>query len=99
MRAVWTWVASCALLGCDPDANLCHERMTSAQAIVTQVDSKSVPSLKQSLDAVSLAYAACEKAKLGTEREQLLKAKNEISAQLNLLEQRASRKKLQDPTG
>jgi hypothetical protein len=86
------------LIACDPEAKLCHERMESAQAIVSQVDSKSVTSLQQSLAAVSDAHAACEKAKLGTEREQLLKAKNEISAQLNLLEQRASRKKLQAPS-
>jgi hypothetical protein len=97
MRAVWIWVATCTLLGCDPDAKLCHERMTSAQALVTKLDSKSVPSLQESLAAVSEAHAACEKAKLGTEREQLLKAKHEISAQLNLLEQRANRKKLQAP--
>jgi hypothetical protein len=98
MRAFWTWVAVCGLVACDPDAKLCHERMTSAQAIVTQVDSKSLSSLQQSLTAVSEAHAACEKAKLGTEREQLLKAKNEISAQLKLLEQRANRRKLQAPS-
>ena len=88
----------CGLLGCDAETRACHERMQSAQAIVTQVDSKSVASLQQSLTAVTEAHAACEKAKAGTEREQLLKAKNEISAQLNLLEQRARRKKLQAPT-
>jgi hypothetical protein len=98
MRAVWIWVAVCGLVACDPDAKLCHERMTSAQAIVSQVDSKSVASLQQSLTAVTEAHAACEKAKLGDEREQLLKAKHEISAQLNLLEQRANRKKLQAPS-
>ncbi len=97
MRAVWTWVVAIGLLGCDPEVKKCHELMTSAQAIVTQVDSKSIPSLEQSLAAVSDAHAACDKAKQGTEREQLLKAKNEISAQLNLLEQRANRKRLQVP--
>ena len=98
MRAVWTWLFAIGLVGCDPDVKACHELMTSAQAIVTQVDSKSIPSLEQSLAAVTAAHAACEKAKLGTEREQLLKAKHELSAQLNLLEQRASRKKLQAPS-
>lgn len=97
MRAVWTWVIAISVLGCDPDVKRCHELMTSAQAIVAQVDSKSIPSLEQSLAAVSEAHAACEKAKLGTEREQLLKAKNELSAQLNLREQRANRRKLQAP--
>lgn len=98
MRALGSWVAVCGLLGCDAETRACHERMQSAQAIVTQVDSKSMASLQQSLAAVTEAHAACEKAKAGTEREQLLKAKNEISAQLNLLEQRARRKRLQAPT-
>ncbi|HVY29158.1 MAG TPA: hypothetical protein VHB79_21515 [Polyangiaceae bacterium] len=98
MRAVKIWVAALYLAGCDPEAKQCHELMTSAQGIVNQVDSKSIPSLEQSLSAVSAAHAACDKAKLGTEREQLLKAKNELSAQLNLLKQRASRKKFQAPT-
>ena len=72
--------------------------MSSAQAIVNQVDPKSVQSLKTSLSAVEEAHAACEKAKLGPEREQLLKAKNEIRAQLDLLEARALRKKHAAPT-
>lgn len=83
---------------CDPETKKCHELMTSAQAVVTGVDSKSIASVQQSLTAVSEAHAACDKAKAGTEREQLLKAKHELSAQLNLLEQRANRKKLQAPT-
>lgn len=102
MRAVWICAALCgalcSTLACDPDAKLCHERMTQAQPIVTQVDSKSPSSVQQSLNAVTEAYAACDKAKLGSEREQLLKAKNELSAQLSYLELRASRRKQQAPT-
>src|SRR3954469_3155370 len=98
MRAVWIWVAVWLLVACDAETRKCHELMTSAQAIVTTVDSKSIASVQQSLAAVSEAHAACEKAKAGTEREQLIKAKNEISAQLKLLEQRASRRKLQAPS-
>jgi len=98
MRAVWIWVAAWAALGCDRQASLCHERMVSAQAIVNQIDAKSVPSLKTSLAAVEEAHATCEKAKLGSEREQLLKAKNEIASQLALLEARAQRKKNAAPT-
>jgi len=97
MRSV-CWVALCVLVACDPETKKCHELMTSAQAIVTSVDSKSIASVQQSLTAVSEAHAACDKAKAGTEREQLLKAKHELSAQLHLLEQRASRRKLQAPT-
>lgn len=85
--------------GCDRDASACHDRMTAAQAIVAKVDPKSTASLKESLQAVSEAHALCEKAKLGAEREQLQSAKNQLIGQLDLLEQRAARKKLQAPTG
>jgi len=98
MRALWFGVSAASLLGCDPDAKLCRERMQSAQAVVAQVDGKSKASVDQSLAAVTEAHAACEKAKLGTEREQLLKAKNELSAQRELLAQRENRKRAQAPT-
>ncbi len=97
MRAVWFAVCS-GLAACDPEAKLCHERMSAAQAIVTQVDGKSLSSVEQSLAAVTQAHSACDKAKLGTEREQLLKAKNELSAQKALLEQREQRRKQRAPT-
>jgi hypothetical protein len=98
MRGAWFAVSLLGLLACNPDAKLCHERMQSAQALVAQVDGKSKSSVEQSLSAVTEAHAACEKAKLGSEREQLLRAKRELSAQLDLLEQRANRKKLQAPS-
>ncbi len=98
MRAFWFGASLAGLIGCDPDAKLCRERMQSAQAIVTQVDGKSKASVEQSLAAVTEAHAACEKAKLGTEREQLLKAKRELAAQLELLVQRESRQKARAPT-
>jgi hypothetical protein len=98
MRAAWFAASLFGSVACNPDAKLCHERMQSAQALVAQVDGKSASSVEQSLAAVTEAHAVCEKAKLGTEREQLLKAKHELSAQLDLLERRASRKKLQAPS-
>ncbi len=85
-------------MACDPDAKLCHERMTQAQPIVAQVDSKSRASVEQSLALVTEAHAACEKAKLGTEREQMLKAKNQLSAQVEHLKARERRRKLQAPS-
>src|SRR5689334_3256962 len=97
-RAVLFWALVPAAFGCDKQASLCHERMTSAQAIVSNVDGKSPESVKQSLAAVEEAYATCERAKLGAEREQLLKAKNELTAQRDLLEARARRKKQVAPT-
>lgn len=99
MRAVWISFVACSALGCNREASLCHERMASAQAVVNQVDAKSAPSLQASLQAVQEAHQVCEKAKLGNEREQLLKAKNEIAAQLELLEARAQRRKLAAPSG
>jgi hypothetical protein len=103
MRVARLPLGICVLLGASPaacsrDANDCHERMTAAQAIVAKVDGKSVASLQASLSAVNEAHAACEKAQLGTERELLTKAKNELTAQLDLLEARASRKKVQAPS-
>jgi hypothetical protein len=98
MRAECLLLVTCGLLACDPDAKLCRERMTSAQPIVAQVDGKSIASVERSLAVVSDAHAACDKAQLGSEREQLLKAKHELSAQLDLLQQRERRRKLQAPS-
>jgi len=99
MRAIWFGASLVGLIGCeDPEAELCRERMRSAQAVVAQVDGKSAASVERSLSAVTEAQVACAKAKLGSEREQLLKAKNELSAQRDLLAQRENRKKLQAPS-
>lgn len=91
-------VGSLFSLACDPEAKLCRERMASAQPVVAQVDSKSVESVERSLALVTEAHAACEKAKLGAEREQLLKAKNELSAQLAHLKARELRRNVKAPT-
>jgi hypothetical protein len=98
MRVFWMSAVAVCALGCDPDAKLCHERMQSAQPVVAQVDGKSIESVERSLALVSEAHAACEKAQLGTEREQLLKAKNELSAQLEHLKARERRRKVAAPT-
>ncbi|RYZ04562.1 MAG: hypothetical protein EOO73_23285 [Myxococcales bacterium] len=100
MRVGWLSVVACGSfsVGCDPEAKLCHERMTSAQPVVAQVDGKSIESVERSLALVTQAHAACEKAKLGTEREQLLKAKNELSAQLEHLKARELRRKVKAPS-
>jgi hypothetical protein len=99
-RLVGSWLAPSVVLlaACNREASLCHERMTQAQAIVAKVDGKSTESVRSSLQAVTDAHAACDQAKLGTEREQLLKARNELTAQLDLLEARASRKKVAAPS-
>lgn len=100
MRVTWLGIITCAVasLACDPEAKLCHERMTSAQPIVAQVDSKSLASVERSLTVVAEAHAACDKAKLGSERDQLLKAKNELTAQAAHLRARERRRKVQAPS-
>lgn len=100
MRVSWLHSVVCGLLSlaCDPEARQCHERMSSAQPVVARVDGKSIESVERSLAVVTEAHAACEKAKLGTEREQLLKAKNELSAQLSHLREREQRRKVKAPT-
>ncbi len=85
-------------VGCDAEARACREKVEVAQLAVNGVDSKSIPSLRASLVLVEQAHAACTVAKLGTLRDQLLKAKHELSAQLTLLEQRAARKRKAVPT-
>jgi len=90
----WCLVWIPLLGGCDAESRACREQMAQAQSMVNAVDAKSIESVKTSLSLVERARESCEKARLGAEREQLLKAKNELSGQLMLLEQRASRKKL-----
>ncbi len=72
--------------------------MASAQAVVSAVDAKSEASVRASVAAVEDARLSCERAKLGTERELLQNAKNQLTAQLGLLEARAKRKRVIAPT-
>ena len=80
------------LIGCR-DERHCRAEMTRAQEVVNGIDSKSIDSLKGAVTALETAIAACEKAKLGEERGKLLEAKNQIGAQLSLLERKAAKKK------
>jgi hypothetical protein len=75
------------------DERRCREELTNAQGVVNGIDSKSPDSLRNAVAALEPAIAACEKAKLGAERSKLVEAKNQIGAQLALLERRAARKK------
>ena len=81
-----------ATLGC-LDERRCHEEMTKTQAVVSNIDSHSTDSLKSAIGSLDTAIAACEKAKLGEERGKLLEAKNQLGAQLALLERKAAKKK------
>jgi hypothetical protein len=79
-------------LGCQ-DARRCRSELASAQEVVKALDSKSVESLGGAVTALDTAIAACDKAGLGAEREQLVEAKNQIGAHKALLERKAAQKK------
>ena len=91
-HGLFTAVTVSLLLGCQ-DERACREELTKAQGVVSGIDSKSIDSLKGAVGALEPAIAACEKAKLGEERSKLVEAKNQIGAQLDLLERKAARKK------
>lgn len=63
--------------------------MTTAQGIVNKVDGKQESSVEESLTAVESARAACEQAGRNTERDELVKAKNQLQAQLDYLERKS----------
>jgi len=90
-RLPFAVVALLALSSCQ-DERRCHAEMSSAQVVVNQLDSHSMDSLRGAIAALEPAIAACEKAKLGEERSKLLEAKNQIGAQLALLERKAAKK-------
>lgn len=90
-RATLIWLALVAATGC-LDEKKCHEQMTSAQGVVSNIDSHSLDSLKGALPSLDGALDACEKAKLGEEHGKLLEAKHQITAQIDLLERKAARK-------
>lgn len=65
--------------------------MATAQEIVKKVDAKDLSSVEQSLAAVVAAQAACDKAGRTGERDELTKAKNELSGHADYLKRKAAR--------
>ncbi len=90
-RACFVLFVFVAATGC-LDERKCHEQMTAAQGVVSNIDSHSLDSLKGALPSLDAALDACEKAKLGEEHGKLLEAKHQITAQIELLERKAARK-------
>jgi hypothetical protein len=90
-------VAVAALAGCQ-DARQCRSDLAAAQEVVTAVDSKSIESLSNAVNALDKAIAQCDKAGLGAERNKLVEAKNQIGAHRDLLVRKAARKKRAAPT-
>jgi hypothetical protein len=90
-------VATGVAAGCESAATrVCSTEYAASQQRVLQVDSKSTESVRASLDAVKSALAACKSAQRNQEIDNLVKARNELSAQLEALERRAQRKPRRD---
>jgi len=85
------------VLGCESAATrVCSSEYAASQQKVLQVDSKSADSVRASLDAVKTALAACKSAHRNDEVDNLVKARNELGAQLEALEKRAQKKPRRD---
>ena len=90
LRRIPAVLALAAILaGCSAETRRCHELMTSAQALVTNVNAKDRASVAGSLAAVEAARAACEKAGRQTEYDELLGARNQLKAHLDYLERKS----------
>ena len=84
-------------IGCESAATrVCSTEYAASQQKVIQVDAKSADSVRASLEAVKTALAACKSANRNTEVDNLVKARNELGAQLEALERRAKRKPRRD---
>jgi hypothetical protein len=91
--AVIAIVTSSFALGCESAATrVCSDEYAASQQKVLSVDAKSAESVRASLEAVKTAHAACKSANRNQEVDNLVKARNELSAQLDALERRAKRK-------
>src|SRR6187551_831991 len=90
---VFTFVTFGAAFGCESAATrVCSTEYAASQQKVLQVDAKSADSVRSSLEAVKTALAACKSAHRNDEVDNLVKARNELGAQLEVLERRSQRK-------
>jgi hypothetical protein len=82
----------CLGTACQSEATRhCHDLMSSAQALVQNVDGKDVASVDQSLAAVVQAIDACNQAGRTSEVDALTHGKNELAAQSDYLKKKAAR--------
>lgn len=92
-------LAGLAHVGCDDaQTKSCLSAYESAQGRILEVEAKSPESVSASLQAVEGALQACRAANRHQEVDQLIQARNELSAQKNVLERRARRKSKKEPT-
>jgi len=81
------------MFGCESAATrTCSSEYAAAQQKVLKVDPKVEDSVTSSLGAVKVALAACRAAQRNDEVDHLIRARNELGAQLEVLERRSQRK-------
>ena len=85
-------VLAVMLIGGCAENRRCRAERDRAQELVKAMDSKSTDSLRTAVAALTSAIAACDAAKMGADKNQLIEAKNQIGAHLTHLEMRAKRK-------
>ena len=84
-------------LGCESAATrACSNEYAVSQQKVLKVDPKSMDSVRSSLETVKAALAACRAAGRNQEVDHLINARNELGAQLEVLERRSQRKPKRD---
>lgn len=88
-----TLAVGIVVLGCESAAaRTCRSEYAVSQQKVLKVDAKSKDSVADSLVAVKSALAACREAQRNDEVDNLVKARNELGAQLDALDRRSKRK-------
>jgi hypothetical protein len=90
----WMLVLLLCVLGCgrmSAEGRRCRAEMTMAQSTVKEIDQNSLDSVSQSLSAVEAALASCARAGRQSEVEELKKARDQIAAHKQRLENRVSK--------
>ncbi len=89
----------CTILqtSCDPrEVSACRDSYLSTHALVSSVDTTSLESVEQSLDAVQKTLDLCEAANLSEESGELKKARRKLQSHQSYLRQQVNQKPLTD---
>lgn len=81
-------------LGCEKAGGaMCQDSFNRAQQIVNQIDSRSVDSVKESLDAINAAIKACESENKSGEVKELRAAQQKVDAHYQYLKSRPPKRR------
>jgi hypothetical protein len=89
-RCIAICVLATGVVACTKESRQCQTDMEAAQQVVLRVDAGSMDSVKASLTAVEGAVASCDKAERYDEKNELVKARNQLRAHLDTLQRRAT---------